>query len=66
MEIKVNDNVISVEPSCPVSRLLNTLSVTVQGTALAVNERIIPASEWSDYRLQENDDVVIFQVIAGG
>lgn len=66
MQIKVNDNVISVESSCPVNRLLHTLSVTVQGTALAVNERIIPASEWSDYRLQENDDVVIFQVIAGG
>ena len=66
MNIKVNDRVIAVEPACPVDQLLDALSVSVQGTALAVNARIIPASEWAGYRLQENDDVVIFQVIAGG
>ncbi|ARU95527.1 sulfur carrier protein ThiS [Tatumella citrea] len=66
MQITLNDKLISVSPSCPLSQLLQQLRVRQKGTALAVNGQIIPAAGWPEYLLQENDDVVVFQVIAGG
>lgn len=66
MQIKLNDTLTDVGSPCPLSQLLQQLSVRSKGTALAVNGRIIPAAGWAEYQLQENDDVVIFQVIAGG
>ncbi len=66
MRITLNDQPLSVSSVCSLIQLLEQLSVRPQGTALAVNGQIIPAGGWPAYQLQENDDVVVFQVIAGG
>ncbi len=66
MQITLNDKPMSVSFPCPLSQLLQQLQVRPKGTALAVNGQIIPAGGWPEYLLQENDDVVVFQVIAGG
>ncbi|GAA0490225.1 MULTISPECIES: sulfur carrier protein ThiS [Tatumella] len=66
MQIKLNDIPTEISHACLLSQLLQQISVGPQGTALAVNGRVIPATRWAEYQVQENDDVVVFQVIAGG
>nr|WP_281434610.1 sulfur carrier protein ThiS [Erwinia phyllosphaerae] len=46
--------------------LLTQLCCQQAGTALAVNQQIVSRDRWSTYPLQEGDELVIFQAIAGG
>lgn len=66
MQIKLNDRVTNIPSPCQLAQLLRQFSLPTKGSALAINGRIIPTSTWSEVQLQENDDVVVFQVIAGG
>ena len=36
------------------------------GVAVAVNESVIPRSEWQDYVLKQNDAVLIITPVRGG
>lgn len=39
---------------------------TDEGKAIAVNDDVIPSSEWKDYKLSENDRVEVIQAVQGG
>lgn len=66
MKILVNDEAINFSPPLRLSELLEHLARHQPGTALAVNHCIIPRDRWCSYLLQEGDELVIFQAIAGG
>ncbi|WP_428944403.1 sulfur carrier protein ThiS [Pantoea sp. FN060301] len=66
MQILVNDEAMTFPGPLRLEELLERLSRHQPGTALAVNQRIIPRDRWSSYHLQEGDELVIFQAIAGG
>jgi sulfur carrier protein len=66
MQIVVNDDALLLEGSVTLTELLKQLSRRQPGTALAVNQQIIPRDRWAEYILQEGDELVIFQAIAGG
>lgn len=66
MQIVVNDDALTLESSMTLTDVLEQLSRHLPGTALAVNQQIIPRDRWADYILQEGDELVIFQAIAGG
>ncbi|MEM6162680.1 sulfur carrier protein ThiS [Erwinia sp. P6884] len=66
MKILVNDEAMTFPAPLRLAELLDHLSRQQPGTALAVNQCIIPRDRWSSYHLQEGDELVIFQAIAGG
>jgi len=66
MQIVVNDESVTLEGSVTLTELLERLSHSQPGIALAVNQQIIPRDRWAEYILQEGDELVIFQAIAGG
>ncbi|GLR09018.1 sulfur carrier protein ThiS [Mixta theicola] len=66
MNILVNDETLTLEAPLTLDRLLDKLDCQPAGTALAVNQQIIPHGSWSQHALCEGDVVVIFQAIAGG
>lgn len=66
MQIRVNDELITVEAALTLNALLQHLNFPTSGTALALNQTIIPRARWAELSLQENDTVTIFQAIAGG
>ena len=66
MQIKLNDIPTEISHACLLSQLLQQISVGPQGTALAVNGRVIHATCWAEYQAQETDDLVVFPVIPGG
>lgn len=49
-----------------VSSLLATLNQLKPGAALALNQQILPREQWQQQIVQEGDQILLFQVIAGG
>jgi sulfur carrier protein len=49
-----------------ITQLLERQSLQPAGTAIAINQQVLPHCEWSHYFIQENDQVDIFNVVAGG
>lgn len=66
MKITVNDENITLDTPTSVEDLLTLLGRHQQGTALALNQTILPRELWATHQLAEGDDVVVFQAIAGG
>jgi len=66
MKISVNENAIELADGANIEQLLIVLESPLKGSAIAVNQKIISRSEWATYQLQEDDQVSLFQAIAGG
>ena len=66
VNINVNEKPIELDEQCNIEQLLNLLKSPLKGSAIAVNQKIVSRSEWANYQLQENDQVSLFQAIAGG
>lgn len=37
-----------------------------RGLAVAVNQEVVPKSRWDDFKLKENDDILIIKATQGG
>lgn len=66
INIVLNDQPLEVECTITVEKLLQQLNRHQPGTALAVNQVIIPRTDWEEYQLYEGDNILLFQAIAGG
>lgn len=66
MLIRVNESPINVEPPMTLSALLLQLNKSAVGMAVAVNQQICPRTQWDSHLLQDGDDILLFQAIAGG
>ncbi|WJY14812.1 sulfur carrier protein ThiS [Pectobacteriaceae bacterium CE90] len=66
MKIRLNEETLELEKPVNIEQLLNQLNRLQPGTALAINQVIIPRSAWHQRQVQEGDDILLFQAIAGG
>ncbi len=66
MKIEVNNKEMNVDSSLSLAQLAEQLQLSPQGIAVAVDNRMIPRTKWSEYILRENDAVVIIQAACGG
>lgn len=66
MQVWFNDEPLQCAEATSVAALLAQLEQQQPGVALALNQRILPRERWEDYLLQEGDQILLFQVIAGG
>jgi len=66
MKIDVNEKPVELDEKSNIEQLLILLDSPLKGSAIAVNQKIITRSEWASYQLKENDQVSLFQAIAGG
>jgi sulfur carrier protein len=64
--ISVNGQPTRVEAGITVDALLDTLKITRQYTAVAVNREITPKSAYGSVTLQEGDRVEIVRPMGGG
>ena len=66
MNIKVNNKSLD----CPVTSTLAQLSEQLQwpekGIAVAVNNRMVPRTEWAQFVIKENDSLVVIKAACGG
>jgi sulfur carrier protein len=70
MNIIINDQTITLDipgnQAMTVQQLLEHLQRVQSGTALAINQTIIPRSEWDAHQIHDGDNILLFQAIAGG
>lgn len=66
ISVWVNDQQIDVPDEQALTALLHQLEMPLQATAVAMNDTIIPRSEWETTRLTAGDRIALFQAIAGG
>ncbi|MGL9769478.1 MAG: sulfur carrier protein ThiS [Sodalis sp. (in: enterobacteria)] len=66
MKIMLNDLPLELDQSMTLAVLFTEYHYPASDTALAVNQIIIPRWQWADYRVQDGDNVLLFQAIAGG
>ena len=66
MRITVNDDVMIFTEPLTVSALLALLERPAAGVAVAVNQTIIVRDEWTGFIINDGDQVLLFQAIAGG
>lgn len=66
MHLIVNDRAMALPEGISLSALLTHLDRPAQGHALAVNNTVIPRTQWPEHRLHDGDHVLLIQPIAGG
>ncbi|OJT41459.1 sulfur carrier protein ThiS [Serratia plymuthica] len=66
MKIRLNDQPLELAQPLSVTALLELLERHQPGTALAINQTIIPRADWANHQVQDGDDILLFQAIAGG
>ena len=66
MIITINGKEMEVENALTVSMLAQTMQLPERGVALAVNNKMIPRTEWEQKVLNDNDKLVIIKAACGG
>lgn len=65
MKLKVNDQ--EVESGATTLSLFSLeQNLPATGIAVAVNNRMVPRSEWDSYTLNEGDRILIIKAVCGG
>lgn len=66
MIVTINDQQMELEAPLTVQELLIKIDRHQSGTALAINEVLIPRPHWAERTVCEGDNILLFQAIAGG
>lgn len=65
MKVSVNNKDVETGATT-LSQLTEELSLPAQGIAIAVNNRMVPRTEWTDYTLTEGISIIIIKAACGG
>ena len=67
MEITFNNRKYQIEEHSTVQAALNVwLADKQQGIAVAVNDTIVPRSQWENHILQPDDNILVIKATQGG
>lgn len=66
IQIKINDQLQCVDAECSLEQVITVFSLPDVGCVFAINNQVVPKSEWSSTLLNEGDSISLFQAIAGG
>jgi sulfur carrier protein len=66
MRIHFNDEPMQCADNLTLAMLLEQISLLKPGVALAINQRIVPREQWETHLLNDGDQILLFQAIAGG
>jgi thiamine biosynthesis protein ThiS len=66
MHIQFNDEPMQCDNGLSIIALLTQLQQLKPGVALALNQQILPRERWEHHIVQDGDQILLFQVIAGG
>lgn len=66
MNITVNNKSHFLQENTVLSKLLEILTISSDGIAVAINEEVIPKEDWKTTNLENNDTILIIQATQGG
>ena len=65
MKLKVNNQEVETGV-ITLSQFSQEQNLPTTGIAVAVNQRMIPRTEWDSYTLNEGDNIIIIKAVCGG
>ena len=67
MEIQLNNQPKEITPDFSIQQLLNDVVGEKQkGIAVAINNKVIPKTSWTQHIIQANDNILIIKATQGG
>lgn len=66
MQVIVNGQAHEVAQDTTLSQLLSSMHIALDGTAVAVNDEIVPKSNFGNFKVNEAMRIDIFSLVAGG
>ncbi len=66
MEVFINRRPVEIEESTTLAELLAREGLSREGIAVAVNNRVVPRSEWPAASLQEGAKITVIRAVCGG
>ena len=67
MKLLVNNKTVVMDRETSIEQLLKIMRFNrLNGIALAVNNKVIPRSDFADFALKENDSILIIRATQGG
>jgi sulfur carrier protein len=66
MELSVNDEVHTFKEGANLYDVIQELSISEKGTAIAINEEVVPKSQWHNTIPNLNDKILIIKATQGG
>ena len=64
--ITINDQLQQVALNANLQQIITQFSLPEVGCVFAINNQVVPRSEWASTVLSEGDSISLFQAIAGG
>lgn len=66
LTIELNKKKVTIATGMTIQGLLEQQSLPEQGCAVALNNQVVPKSNWSKTTITSGDSLSIFHAIAGG
>lgn len=66
MKIYINQKEIEVQDNISVKELLDMQQIAIEGTAIAIDNKLVPKNEWNDRILTDGDKITIIRATFGG
>lgn len=66
MNIIVNGDKVELADGANVKQLAEKQNLPEKGVAVAVNNDMVPRTDWENRILKEGDDVIIIKAVCGG
>jgi sulfur carrier protein len=66
ISIKINEQRQQVSTNTNLAQIIEAFSLPAVGCVFAINNQVVPKSEWNKTTLSEGDSISLFQAIAGG
>ena len=66
MKIYINQKEIEVHDNISVKELLDMQQIAIEGTAIAIDNKLVPKNEWNDRILTDGNKITIIRATFGG
>ncbi len=66
IEFILNDKEELIEQNSSLLFLIKRKKIQERNIAIEVNQKIIPKSEWNDFKIKQNDIIEVVTAIGGG
>ena len=66
IEFILNDKEELIEQNSSLLLLIKRKKIQEKNIAIEVNQKIIPKSEWNDFKIKQNDIIEVVTAIGGG
>ena len=66
MKIYINQKEIEVQDNIFVKELLDMQQIAIEGTAIAIDNKLVPKNEWNDRILTDGNKITIIRATFGG